>query len=67
MSLPSLRSGQIKALERFKEHYYEKENDKGILSACCGFGKTRLCYEIIKLGEGQTANTTNLNLTYYKK
>lgn len=43
-----LRPGQIAALNSFEKHYYENENDKGILSACCGFGKTRLCYELIK-------------------
>lgn len=43
-----LREAQTKALKEFEEHYYNKENDKGILSACCAFGKTRLCYEIIK-------------------
>ncbi len=44
----TLRTGQSDALHKFEKHFYEEENDKGILSACCGFGKTRLCYELIK-------------------
>ncbi len=51
-----LRKGQIEALDAFEKHYYTDDNDKGIISACCGFGKTRLCYEIIKkcINKGNT-------------
>lgn len=53
--LSPLRPGQQEALNAFEEHFYVSHEDKGILSACCGFGKTRLCYEIIKkcIGKGE--------------
>jgi predicted helicase len=47
-SMLPMRKAQADALEKFENHYYNENNDLGILSACCGFGKTRLCYEIIK-------------------
>ena len=47
MLLP-LRNNQIIAINKFEEHYYKNKNNKGILSMCCGSGKTRTSYEIIK-------------------
>lgn len=44
-----LRRNQINAINKFKEYFFEKENNRGILSKCCGSGKTRTFYEIIKL------------------
>jgi superfamily II DNA or RNA helicase len=44
-----LRDNQIKALDAFKNHYYEKGNTRGLLSMCCGSGKSRTFYEIIKI------------------
>ena len=49
----NLRSNQIEAVKRFKEYYYDfinndEYNTRGILSMCCGSGKTRTYYEIIK-------------------
>src|ERR1700722_14996129 len=45
-----LRKCQIDAIENFEYYYYgEDDNDRGIISMCCGAGKTRTTYEIIKL------------------
>lgn len=44
----SLRDNQTKALNAFENHYYIEGNTKGILSMCCGSGKSRTFYEIIK-------------------
>ncbi len=51
-----LRRCQLDALDAFEQYFYENDKDKGILSACCGFGKTRLCYELVKkcFGKGET-------------
>lgn len=43
-----LRKNQEEALHYFKEHYYENKETRGILSMCCGSGKTRTFYEIMK-------------------
>ena len=45
---PPLRNHQIDAREKFKRQYYENEETKGILSMCCGSGKTLTFYSIIK-------------------
>ena len=44
-----LRDNQKNAIIKFEEYYYEQTNNRGILSMCCGSGKTRTFYEIIKL------------------
>jgi predicted helicase len=44
----SLRDNQTEALKAFENHYYEEGNTKGILSMCCGSGKSRTFYEILK-------------------
>lgn len=44
-----LRKCQTDAIDAFEEHFIVEDNDKGILSMCCGSGKTRTSYEIIKL------------------
>lgn len=47
-----LRKCQKEAVKRFENHFYKEndgENDRGIISMCCGSGKTRTSYEIIKL------------------
>ena len=44
----NLRDNQKKAVEQFEEHYYNNSNTRGILSMCCGSGKTRTFYEIMK-------------------
>ena len=44
----SLRSNQIDAVNYFNQNYYEENNQRGILSMCCGSGKTRTFYEILK-------------------
>jgi superfamily II DNA or RNA helicase len=43
-----LRKNQEEALHYFKQHYYENKETRGILSMCCGSGKTRTFYEIMK-------------------
>jgi len=50
--LPSLRYCQKEAIDHFNNYFYtdnNDENDRGIISMCCGSGKTRVMYEIIKL------------------
>ena len=45
-----LRNNQNEALESFENYYYNESNtsSRGILSMCCGSGKTRTFYEILK-------------------
>jgi superfamily II DNA or RNA helicase len=43
-----LRNNQNEALESFENYYYNESNTRGILSMCCGSGKTRTFYEILK-------------------
>jgi superfamily II DNA or RNA helicase len=43
-----LRNNQIKAIDNFENHYYNEKQSRGILSMCCGSGKTRTFYEIMK-------------------
>jgi superfamily II DNA or RNA helicase len=43
-----LRESQEDALNKFKKHYFINAEEKGILVACCGFGKTLLSFHIIK-------------------
>lgn len=43
-----LRKNQEDAMHYFKKHYYENKETRGILSMCCGSGKTRTFYEIMK-------------------
>jgi superfamily II DNA or RNA helicase len=43
-----LRDNQINAMLKFEEYFYNKSNNRGILSMCCGSGKTRTFYEILK-------------------
>ena len=47
--MDKLRKCQSDAKIKFKEYFYEKEEDRGIISMCCGAGKTRVSYEIIKI------------------
>ena len=44
-----LRECQRNALLEFEKHYYFDEETRGIMSMCCGSGKTRTIYEMIKL------------------
>jgi predicted helicase len=44
-----LRDNQKNAILKFEEYYYEQTNNRGILSMCCGSGKTRTFYEILKV------------------
>ena len=44
-----LRDNQKNAILKFEEYYYEQSNNRGILSMCCGSGKTRTFYEILKM------------------
>ncbi len=39
---------QKDALEKFTKHYLIDKNTRGILCACCGYGKSYLMYKIIK-------------------
>lgn len=48
LSNMKIRKHQISAIEAFIEHYYYNENSKGILSMCCGSGKTYTFYNIMK-------------------
>lgn len=46
-----LRDCQNEAIDKFNKYFYiddDGENDRGIISMCCGSGKTRTMYEIIK-------------------
>lgn len=45
---PTLRLSQREAIKAFDKVFYDKKVDRGILSACCGFGKTFLCYKLIE-------------------
>lgn len=42
------REHQLKAINNFEEHYYNNANSRGILSMCCGSGKTFTFYGIMK-------------------
>jgi superfamily II DNA or RNA helicase len=44
----NIRVNQLEALLYFKKHYYEENQTRGLLSMCCGSGKTRTFYEIMK-------------------
>src|SRR4051812_43633753 len=46
-----LRTCQKEAIEAFEEYFYKNDgdNDRGIISMCCGSGKSRTSYEITKL------------------
>ena len=44
-----LRDNQKNAILKFEEYYYEQSNNRGILSMCCGSGKTRTFYGILKM------------------
>jgi hypothetical protein len=44
----TLRNHQIEALKRFNKHYYEDMETRGVLSMCCGSGKTLTFYSIMK-------------------
>jgi len=48
--MDSLRKAQIEAIYNFGQYYYDDDDHKtrGILSMCCGSGKTRTFYEIMK-------------------
>ncbi len=39
---------QQDALNKFINYYYKEKNTRGILCACCGYGKSYLMYKIIK-------------------
>jgi superfamily II DNA or RNA helicase len=43
-----LRYYQKLAINQFNDHYYVKKNNRGILSMCCGSGKTLTFWSIIK-------------------
>jgi superfamily II DNA or RNA helicase len=50
--MQTLRACQKEAVDKFDNYFYEYndgENDRGIISMCCGSGKSRTSYEIIKL------------------
>ncbi len=48
--MQELRNCQKQAIDAFEKYYYDDEEyDRGIISMCCGAGKTRTTYEIIKL------------------
>jgi predicted helicase len=50
--MQQLRVCQKEAIKEFEKYFYtdnDGENDRGIISMCCGSGKSRTSYEIIKL------------------
>ena len=64
-----LRLCQTKAIENFDNHFYKNKNNKGIISMCCGSGKSRTMYEIIKTCQNRNEKifiiaTTRINLIY---
>ena len=64
-----LRKCQNKAIENFDNHFYNNKNNKGIISMCCGSGKSRVMYEIIKNCQNKKENifiiaTIRVNLIY---
>ena len=74
--MQKLRDCQIQAIENFNKYFYidnDGENDRGIISMCCGSGKTRTMYEIIKLCHSYYNKkffiiaTTRTNLLYQLK
>ena len=48
LSHPIKNKLQNDVLECFNDYFYHQNNSRGILSACCGFGKTLTTYKIIK-------------------
>lgn len=44
----SLREHQQNAIKKFENYYYNELNTRGILSMCCGSGKTFTFYNIMK-------------------
>ena len=55
------REHQIEAINNFEDYYYNKLNTRGILSMCCGSGKTYTFYGIMK----NCINKHNENLFIY--
>lgn len=49
-----LRECQINAMIEFEKHFYIDEETRGIVSMCCGAGKTRTIYEMIKFSYNQS-------------
>ena len=47
-----LRVAQVNAINAYKEHFNENGEDRAIICMCCGSGKTRTIYEIIKKTPG---------------
>ena len=59
---------QLDAINSFNKYYYEEKNTRGILSACCGYGKSYLMYKIIKESAVQFAFTPKIeNENIFKK
>jgi len=42
------REHQVNAINNFEDYYYNNPNTRGILSMCCGSGKTFTFYGIMK-------------------
>ena len=67
--MEKLRICQNKAIENFDDHFYNNKNNKAIISMCCGSGKSRTMYEIIKKCQNRNEKifiiaTTRINLIY---
>lgn len=48
----SLRINQVDAINAYLQYFKDDATDRGIISMCCGSGKTRTTYEIVKLTPG---------------
>lgn len=67
-----LRECQRNALLEYEKHFYIDEETRGIVSMCCGSGKTRTIYEMIKFSYYQSKEnnllfilaTSRTNLIY---
>ena len=64
--MDKLRDCQKEALLHFEKYYYIDEETRGIISMCCGSGKTRTVYEMIKLSYQKYDNTFFILVTSRK-
>lgn len=48
MSLNKPRKCQKEAIDKFEKYFYDDENNRGIISMCCGSGKTYTTFLLLK-------------------
>ena len=47
--MDKLYDHQTLAINKFNQYFYYDNNSRGIISMCCGSGKTKTFYHILKL------------------